>query len=104
RATWDPDPPVAPTLCVPKADSTPAIDGNLDDTIWGKAIMIERMNAVGGVPARMRTTVWVMYDSQNLYLAFDCEEPELDRVRMAAQKGEDQWPVDAVEVFVDPGR
>ncbi len=44
-----------------------------------------------------------MYDDENLYFAWTCEEPNIDKLK-ASETGRDgpAWAIDCVELFLDP--
>jgi hypothetical protein len=94
-----PTPP--PTLAAASTSTPPVIDGKLDDPAWQSAAQIENLNSIGGGAPSVQTLVRVTWDQQALYVGFDCEEPQMDRLRVKAQAGEDKWPGDCVEVFLD---
>ncbi len=91
------------------------IDGNLDD--WplragntaGAFIVLGRRGRGGKGLARRRTSAFVTRDDKNLYVAFRCDEPKMDRLHARADNivryeqflaaGEDM-----VELIIDPGR
>lgn len=104
RVTTYPEPTAAPVLFPQKISKPPVIDGKLDDDAWKQAFLIERLGSTSGGMTRLRTTVRVAYDAAHFYVAFDCEEPNLDRVRVKAEAGQDKWPGDCVEVFFDVNR
>ncbi len=60
-----------------RTDSPPVIDGKIDESCWSKADMaidftdykLERL-------AVEQTIVRVLYDDENLYVAFECMEPD----------------------------
>ncbi len=77
------------------------LDGKLDDAEWQSAASTGRMvnpmtGDLGGFTAQAR----VLYDAQNLYLAFEVED---DYIKSTFQKKDDHlWEQDAVEVMIDP--
>ncbi|MCD4699659.1 MAG: DUF4091 domain-containing protein, partial [Phycisphaerae bacterium] len=91
------------------------IDGKLGD--WplrpgntaGNFIVLGRRGRGGKGLARRQTAVFAARDERNLYLAFRCDEPEMDKIQARADNivryeqflaaGEDM-----VEVIIDPGR
>ena len=93
----------APAALVQKADA-PKIDGKLDDAMWQKArpISFRFLTGRAALPEG-RTVAKVSCDDNNLYFAFDCSEPDMDRLLVAGQKRDDAvWQGDTVEVFLDP--
>lgn len=101
--TFYADPPQPPLICAPKMTLPPVLDGKLDDEAWRRAAALT-LTQPSGAPPSQATEVRVCYDDENLYVAFDCQEPEMGRLRATAQLNEDKWPGDCVEVFVDPRR
>jgi hexosaminidase len=84
--------------------SPPTIDGKLDDECWKNAPAATgfRLNNGKGL-ATHQTTAWVCYDADNLYIAFECVEPEAGKLN--AHEIADDGPVwhdDCVEVFITP--
>jgi hypothetical protein len=91
-------------LAIPEINQPPALDGKLDDAAWTKATVIKRLVDTDGRDTQPRTTVYAAFDAKHIYIAFDCEEPAMDRLNIRAKEGEDWWPGDAVDVSIDLGR
>jgi hypothetical protein len=67
-----------------KTDSMPVIDGILDDDLWKEAPSFSDFTSFipdFGKVEPQRTTAWVAYDQENLYFAFDCQDPEPDKIK-----------------------
>jgi hypothetical protein len=66
-----------------RAESPPAIDGDLSDPVWrlapGYSELVQQQPDPGKAPT-VRTTVRFAYDARRLYVAVHCEDPEPDRV------------------------
>ena len=67
-----------------RAETPPAIDGLLDDTMWQNAATITEFvqrEPVDGAPATEETDVYLAYDDSNLYLGFHAkyEDPGMMR-------------------------
>lgn len=91
-------------LLVPRVESRPAIDGKTDETVWAQAAKIPAL--VGGDPLMLgQTEVFLAADTQNLYVAFLCHEPDMQRVRTLVtppnQREAAVWADDSTELFVD---
>ncbi len=99
-----PDPVPPQTIFAPKTPTAPTIDGNLSDPAWKSAFTIDRLQTPAAGDTTVNTTVRVCYDDKFLYLAFDCEEPHFDKLNSRAGAGEDKWPDNCVEVFIDRKR
>ncbi len=94
----------APFLAVGRTASPPAIDGELDDACWRRAVRILVLQdwRNGGV-VQPETQVLVCWDSTGLYAAWDCREPQMKAI--LARRDGDVWRDDDVEVFLQaPGR
>lgn len=69
-----------PEIRIGRLDKAPLIDGRIGDE-WEKAVVIEGLkDAFTGDPAETQTTVYAAYDSDNLYVAFRCEEPDAEKM------------------------
>lgn len=98
--------PVAPVHC-PRVATPPAIDGVLDDAAWAQSPVLSNFTLPHSYRrANYRTEVRLAYDTDNLYVAFRCEEPRLDALATAVTARDDEkiWQDDTVELFLDPGR
>jgi hypothetical protein len=86
--------------------AAPAIDGKLDDDAWQSAKPLSAFQACLTASEKLETatTTWMTYDPKYLYVAFRCEDPEMDL--LSAAKWDDAelfWPGDTVEVAVAAG-
>jgi hypothetical protein len=85
----------------------PVIDGDLSDPAWARAEVIEgfrQLEPMNGAPTTQRTTVRILYDANNLYMAiynYDTE-PDTIVVRSMTRDG-DLWTGDNVSFVLDPG-
>jgi hypothetical protein len=70
-------------LRVPKIDTPPRIDGDLDDPVWQIAPVAKdftQMEPEEGKPAKEQTAVYVLYDERNLYIGVMCYDSAPDKV------------------------
>ena len=91
------------TVVIPRADPTPSIDGKLDDPCWATAAKVSLVLHQTGRRPNAATVGRLCHDSESLYVAFECDEPEVGNLK--ARATERDGPVcsdDCVEVFVDP--
>lgn len=92
-----------PAAVIPQTRQPPTVDGVLDDPCWSAAaVMSDFVHVESGQPAAVPTTARVTYDDRDLYVAFECLEPAMDRL-VAKQTGRDTpmvWVDDGVEVFL----
>jgi hypothetical protein len=96
--------PVRTTGNLPKISEVPSLDGTLSDPCWQKALKVEFVNNSTVKTPKAATTGYVCYDDKNLYIAFLCKEPLMDRIKAnVAKRSVDIWQDDCVEVFIDPG-
>lgn len=78
-----------PSVRIPAPVSTPpAIDGELEGA-WKDAVCL-KMNTMMGAPSETPTSVRLLYDADNMYMAFECDDP-------AGVKGKG----DSIEIFMD---
>ncbi len=83
------------------------IDGKLDDAEWKDAAQISLVPYAAQKSKKetgIRTTVKVLRDAENLYFAFDCEEPEMDKLVSSKRKPDNTeiWTDSSVEIFLNP--
>ncbi len=93
-----------PNLRVPMVDEPPAIDGRPDDAAWELAAAAGDFMVLGGdgVRAEADTRALVCFDDEAIYVAFECEEPNVAGLVLdAAEDGGAVWGDDCVEVFLD---
>ena len=77
------DRPDAPVIIAQKLAESPKIDGMLDDRAWTAEPVPtgewRSYNPLHGDTIPQNTRVWVAYDAEALYFAFQCDDPEPDR-------------------------
>ena len=70
-----------------RARTPPVIDGKLDDACWTRAPVATGFTEHRGEqPASEQTIVRVLYDDTNIFVAFECIEPEPDRILATERK------------------
>src|SRR5438105_1949820 len=69
------------TIVAAKCDHAPKFDGTLNDPLWSNAGKTTSAftNFPSAEPCGRQSVVFCCYDDNALYIAFDCEEPELDQ-------------------------
>src|SRR5262245_6479290 len=74
-----------PSLQSHRVQEPPVIDGVLDDDAWrdGPVVTGERLsyNPLHGSKIPQQTKVWIAHDSNFIYFAFQCDDPEPDRIK-----------------------
>ncbi len=84
--------------------SAPSLDGSVDEAEWVQAARVPQFReSNAGGPASAGTHCHVGYDTENLYLAFVCAEPAMDKVAATDFGKHDAslWNNECVEIFLD---
>ncbi len=66
-----------------RVEEPPKIDGKLDDVVWQKAQPSEgfiQMKPHRGEPMNQQTSIRVLYDDENIYFGFQCDDSEPEKV------------------------
>lgn len=103
-AAGDFQPVFQPTLEITRTAGKIDIDGTLDDAGWRNAAHIDHFqerNPGDNLQPDVQTDVFVAYDNDNLYVAFDCkDDPSSIRATMSQR---DQYNGDdVVTILLDP--
>jgi hypothetical protein len=98
RSVPNPDERVAEDKFAVALPGTPVIDGKLDDAVWvkscaanapGTRTSITRFrNLTGRIWPSQGTQVNCLYDDGSLYFAFQCQEPEIAKLRPLTETGD----------------
>ncbi|MCX6227437.1 MAG: carbohydrate binding family 9 domain-containing protein, partial [Bacteroidia bacterium] len=67
-----------------KVTAPPVIDGILDEAVWKNAPSYSDFKTFipdFGKVVPQQTRAWLAYDAENLYFAFDCQDPEPDKIK-----------------------
>jgi hypothetical protein len=88
-----------------RTETPPKIDGKLDDVCWqnsaktGELIQFEPQN---GEPATQPTTIYLAYDANNLYVAFECFKNDMDKLSANLTRRDSFFfSDDHVEILID---
>ena len=88
-----------------RTETPPKIDGTLDDICWqnstktGELIQFEPQR---GEPATQRTIIYLAYDANNLYVAFECFKTNMDNLAANLTRRDSFFfSDDHVEVLID---
>jgi hypothetical protein len=88
-----------------RVQQMPVIDGVLDDDAWrGGPITTgpwTSYNPLYGDSIRQQTTVWMAYDADYIYLAFQCDDPEPAAIKTSITRRDNIWSDDWVGVSLD---
>jgi hypothetical protein len=90
-----------PTYEIKRTSTRIVIDGKLDDAVWKDAPPVTFVfpweDQKG---AKQKTTVRLLWDSDNLYLAYDCEDADITAQYL--KRDDPTYKDDAVELFINP--
>lgn len=88
-----------------RAPQPPVIDGLLDDEVWrgGPVPTGEWLsyNPLRGNPIPQQTEVWISYDADYLYFAFNCLDPDPNGIKTSITRRDNIWPDDWVGLSLD---
>jgi hypothetical protein len=90
-----------PRYEIKRAATPPVVDGKLDDAAWKNAIAVTLQfpwDAQTG--AKQKTTVRLLWDDENLYASFECEDADI--VAHHLNRDDPTYRDDAVELFLNP--
>jgi len=93
-------------LVIPKAKTSPKIDGNLSDPAWlnasinGGKVVIDVDNTGSWLVDYPRVG-YMTYDDKALYVAVTIFTPDVDKLMTTASNW---WSNDEIEIFLDPDR
>ncbi len=89
---------------LPRLSGEIEIDGILGDGEWSDAVQVEldiETNPAENGPAAVKTTVYVVEDGQNLFVAFDARDPNPAAIRAYLRDRDSAWPDDHVGIVLD---
>ena len=69
---------------IPYFEEAISIDGNLDESIWEKALkvsLIYEVRPAENIQAPVITQAYIFEDGENLFIAFDAKDPEANKIR-----------------------
>jgi hypothetical protein len=91
-----------PVMALPTCTQAPTVDGTLDDVAWKTAGVAEGFVDIDDDrPSALGTRALATAGGEALYVAFECPEPQMDKVRATETKHDGTvWLEDGVEVFV----
>lgn len=95
-----------PPIEIHRVGETIVIDGDTSDAGWKGAREVDLAYEVQpgeNVAPAIRTRAWIAYDSDALYVAFDCEDPAPSRIRAPFSDRDriGQYQQDLVKVLLD---
>jgi hypothetical protein len=94
-----------PDLRATRATTPPVIDGALDDDVWQQAPLPTgewlSYNPLFGDAIPQKTSVWFSYDSDFLYFAFKCDDPDPAQIKTSITRRDNIWNDDWVGLSLD---
>jgi len=94
-----PSPKKMETVCY-FLKTPPVIDGNGSDPDW-KSLPICFLNDYKtGAPPKAETTFRMGYDNENLYVLFECRDPDVNDLRVQRSNEDNVYRDDCVELFL----
>lgn len=90
---------------LPRTNSPPVIDGQLDDVTWQNSLVIDKFYQYksGGTPANSRGTMRLTWDAENLYLGMEVLDNNILPSSIVTGRGGFDGPLyegDVIELFV----
>jgi len=99
------DNPIQKRIEAVVTDSSPKIDGILNDPCWQKAVQSGDFIQYGplpGEPASQQTQVYLAYDPDRLYVGFECFKDNMNKLAANSTRRDSLFlSDDYVEVFLD---
>ncbi|MEE4114881.1 MAG: DUF5916 domain-containing protein [Marinilabiliaceae bacterium] len=91
-----------------KISNPPVIDGVLDDQVWKDAPMVTGFKTFSpdyGLDMSQKTNVFMLYDEENLYFAFECYDSEVNKLKASVNARDniqaDDWICINLDSFND---
>ena len=97
------EPPASDGLSygIVKTDAAPVIDGIMNDRCWKAAASISLTRCADGKKSSYPTTVRASYDSEYLYVGFECQDP--DAASTITGKDGPVSEQEHISVYIDAG-
>lgn len=97
-------PLLAAVITIATTSQPVKVDGRIDPQEWAGAARIDSFVEVypgENIPPAVRTEVFLAYDRENLYIAFQCQDPEPSKVQAHYADRDGAGADDWVGVFLD---
>ena len=89
---------------VPQLEEPPKIDGQLDNPIWEKGVILDKFTQYepeeGASPSE-KTIVYLGYDRHNLYIAVRCYDSHPQAIRASLTKRDEVRGDDIISIYLD---
>jgi len=89
---------------IPRVEKAPVIDGVINAQEWQQASQVElayETNPGDNLPARVKTTAYMMEDGENIYFAFKADDPEPEKILAYLRDRDSIFRDDFVGVIID---
>lgn len=86
------------------ANSSPVIDGVLDDAVWKSSAVFENFKTIKpdyGKDPSQKTIAYFTYDAENIYFAVRCYEAEPDKIKTSVSSRDNMFQDDHVVFMLD---
>jgi hypothetical protein len=93
------------TLAVRKIAAEIAVDGRLDEPVWGTIDPVTDFTQTSpdlGKPVSERTEAMIFYDENNLYVGFRCYDSQPRKIVRRMGPHDSTGNSDSVSLFIDP--
>ena len=96
---------VKPSLRSHRLSQPPNIDGVLDDEAWREGPLETgewlSYNPLYGSSVPQKTKVWIGHDTNYLYFAFQCDDPDPSAIKTSITRRDNIWSDDWVGISLD---
>lgn len=87
---------------IPRTAEKITIDGRMDENSWTTAGVADIAHTDFADPAPVSTQARLLYDDENLYIAFSAREPHMDKIKATVDKRDGPtFYDDSIEMFID---
>lgn len=90
---------------LPRVDAQISIDGDLNDSGWKQALIIDKFVETSpgdNIPAKVKTTAYLTYDDDYLYIGIKADDPDPSRIRAPyVERDQVLGTDDNIAVFLD---
>ncbi|MEW6736832.1 MAG: DUF5916 domain-containing protein [Acidobacteriota bacterium] len=92
------------TVRIVRIQQPPRIDGVLSSLEWDEAVRLTdsyQISPGNNVPAPEKTTIFLAYDDENFYIAYDCRSNTPDKIRATLARRDQVTDDDFVTLYLD---
>ena len=95
---------VATIADLPRTSQKITIDGVIDEAVWQDAVRVDiniETRPGENIEAPVHTAAYLIEDGENLYLAFDAEDPDPESIRAYLRDRDSAWSDDFIGIVLD---